>query len=229
MARTQKDVDNLQVFRGSLSKPDIFAANAASGCCDGSGVSVQFDKLGSRTRFDNALAHSNPLGANDKYRLPYGNGLDVSSEEILAHINRIGVGASISVLAIPTYAFVTGIAIHTFAEEAGLEFELTTRNGLVLPTAAVQVVVTPGAGGSMCDVTRTKSTPEAPYDAIGTLADGQLNKTVFTRSEGGVANFALEADELILTVTSMPVGDLVVGTFDIEVAVSYEVVKRAEI
>lgn len=223
MARNQKDVDNLQVFRGSLVKPDIFSANAASGCCDGSGVTTTFDKLGSRTRFDNALAHSNPLGANDKYRLPYGNGMDITSAEILRHINDIGIGASISVLAIPTYAFVTGVAIHTFAEEEGLTFTLQTRNGLVLPPTLIGVTVTPGADGSLCSVTRTQGA--GAYTGIGVLADGDLNRTVFGRGD----QFALEADELMLVVTGMPVSGVVNGTFDIEVAVSYEVVKRAEV
>ena len=224
MARNPKDAENLQVFRGSLSKPDVFSANAGDGCC-GTGTQVTFDKLGIRTRFDNALAHSNPLGANDKYRLPYGNGFDVSSEEIIAHINEFGAGASISVLAIPTYAFVTGVAVHTYAEEEGLAFELVTRNGLVLPDDFLQLVtVAAGPGGSLCDVTRTAAA--GAYTAVGILPDGALNSTLIGRSALG--EFSLEADELILRVVSMPASGVVNGTFDIEVAVSYEVVKRAE-
>ena len=59
MARTPKSANNIQVFRGSLPPADVFAQNAGADCCGG-GTTVEHDKLGARTRFSNALAHSNP-------------------------------------------------------------------------------------------------------------------------------------------------------------------------
>jgi hypothetical protein len=223
MARNAKADDNIQVFRGSLPKPDVFALNSGTGCC-GSGLSVSYDKLAERTRFDNALAHSNPLGANDKYRFPGGNGFSDERAAIIAHINQFGVGAQISVLAIPTYAFVKGIAVHVGAEESGLTFNLITRNGLAIPAAQeIQVATAAGTGGS-CDVTRTQTAPATPFVGFGALG---VNLFIDLFSYDGAGVFSLEADELILEVATMP-ADPVVGLFDLTVAVNYEVLNRAE-
>ena len=56
MARAPKSENNIQVFNGSRPQPDVFAANAGSGCC-GTGVDLLYDKLGERVRFDNGLKH----------------------------------------------------------------------------------------------------------------------------------------------------------------------------
>lgn len=224
MARTPKAADNLQVFRGSLSKPDVFAQNANDGCCP-STVDVTYDKLGERVRFDNALAHLNPIGANEKFNVPTGNGFSADYRRaIVDHINAFGVGATISVIAIPTYAFVTGVNVHIAAEEPGLTFNLITRNGLVLPTTAVHVVE---AAGSVegCSIDRTDTAgDETSFAGFGAL-DGNLFIDIFGRS--GESEFSLEADELILEVATIPT-DPVSGLFRIEVAVSYEIINRAE-
>lgn len=222
MARTAKAANNIQVFRGSLPKPDVFAENSGAGCCGDPGLSPAYDKLAERTRFDNALAHSNPMGANDKYTVPTGFGFNGDSRAIVDHINAFGVGATISVLAIPTYAFVTGVGIHIAAEEVGLTFDLITRNGLVLPADAVIQVET-AAGTTSCDVTRTQTVGD--YLAFGALGIN-LFIDIFGY-EGGGGSFSLEADELMLRVASMPAGP-VAGTFDITVSANYEVIHRAE-
>ena len=228
MARTPKSANNIQVFRGSLPPADVFAQNAGAECCGG-GTTVEHDKLGARTRFSNALAHSNPLGANDKYQLPYGPGFAGDKTRIVNHINAIGVGATISVLAIPTYAFVTGVAVHIAAEEPGLTFNLITRNGLELPLTQV-LTVEAAVGTAACEVERTlidnsgEDAAEA-FEGFGAL-DGNLFIDIFGRD--GQGEFSLEADELILQVATMPAGGVINGTFDITVSVSYEVIHRAE-
>lgn len=221
MARAAKSVNNIQVFRGSLPRADVYAQNSGSGCC-GVDQGQSVDRLGQRTRFDNGLAHSNPTGANDKFNIPGGSGFAGVKREIIDHINAVGVGAQISVLAIPTYAYVTGVGLHIAAEEPGLTFTLTTRNGLALPLVAVDVV---GAvAGDGCEMTRTLTAGSAAsFVGFGALGSNQFID-IFGRD--GQGEFSLEADELILTVASIP-AEPVVGLFDIDVSVSYDVIHRA--
>ena len=232
MARNPKAANNIQVFRGSRPREDVFSANANAGCC-GSGTATDHDKLAGRTRFDNALAHSNPSGANDKFVVPYGDGFADARRDMINHINTFGVGAQISVLAIPTYAFVTGVGIHIAASEPGLTFNLITRNGLQLPaytggSEGQSTIVDASAGDAGCAVTRTPITlgEVSPFAGFGQLGENVLFRDIFTRSSGGT--FSLEADELILEVATVPAGGLVVGEFDITVSVSYNVIHRAE-
>lgn len=225
MAREPKSETNLQVFRGSRPRLDVFAKNAGTGCC-GTGAQVEYDKLAERVRFDNALAHSNPTGANDKFAFPQGDGFAYNSAEIIEHINTHGVGATISVLVIPTYAFVTGVGIHIAAEEPGLTFNLVTRNGLVLPGAGdggevIEVTATDGAEG--CEITRTPNT--GSYDGFGALGNARFID-IFGRY--GQGEFSLEADEIILEVATLPASGVVTGAFELEVSVSYDVIHRAE-
>ena len=226
MARVAKSPDNIQVFRGSRPKADVFALNSGAGCCD-PGLDPSYDKLAERTRFDNALAHSNPTGANDKFRVPYGNGFSGDRDAIIAHINRVGVGAQISVLAIPTYAFVKGVGVHIAAEEPGLTFALITRNGLALPSD-YQVSVAAAQGDGACDIVRTPDEDfgeGTAFDSFGALSTN-LFVDIFATSANG--EFSLEADELILEVLTMPAGGIVNGTFDLTVSVNYDVIHRAE-
>lgn len=224
MPRTAKSVNNIQVFRGSLPRPDVFAKNSGSGCCGVDGGPT-VDRLGQRTRFDNGLAHSNPPGANDKFTVPNGNGFSGVSREILDHINAIGVGASISVLALPTYGYLVGVGIHIAAAELGLTFTLSTRNGTVLPTTSVQVVEA-DPGPDACDIVRTLTVGSAAsFVGFGALGN---NLFVDILGRNGNGSFILEAEELILTVVTMPAGGIVNGTFDITVSTSYDVTHRAE-
>ena len=239
MARAAKSANNIQVFRGSRPKADVFTSNAGIGCCGS--VAFDYDKLGERVRFDNGLKHLSPSGGVERYRFPAGNGFSDDKAAIIAHINAIGVGATISVIAIPTYAFVTGVGIHIAAEEDGLTFDLITRNGLALPREIVytgggedpvvvgdgpiiKVTVTAGVDG-VCDVTRTQTTV-ANFNGFGALGANDLFADLFGRN--GQGEFALEADELILRVASMPAGGVVNGTFDLTISASYDVIHRAE-
>lgn len=226
MARTAKAANNIQVFLGSKPRPDIFMESAGIGCCDT--PAFNYDKLGSRVRFDNALAHLNPSGANDKWEFGYGR--QAESQSIVDHINTHGVGASISVLVIPTYAFVKGVGIHVYAAEPGLAFNLTTRNGLDLTEGSAIKVVAKGSGAE-CEVerTRTDSTAEAAGKMLGTLdVDDLFTDTFILLDETVLGAFSLEADEIQLTVASMPASGKVNGEFGIKVAVNYDIVNRAE-
>lgn len=222
MARNDKLAPGIQVFRGSRPRQDVFSANLSVGCCPG--PAVDYDKLAERTRFDNALAHSNPTGANDKFSFPYGDGFSDTRGNIIDLINREGVGAHISVLAIPTYAFVTGVGIHIEAEETGLTFDLVTRNGLALPAETVKIVE--AEVGDDCTITRT-ATDGAVADFAGFGALGTANFIdIFGRN--GEGEFSLEADEIALKVATMPASGKVTGEFKITVSVSYDVIHRAE-
>lgn len=235
MARNPKSADNIQVFLGSKPQPDVFAANTGLGCCPDVAGQYTHDKLADRTRFDNALAHLNPSGANDKFRVPFGNGFAGTRRDIIDHINQVGVGAQISVIAIPTYAFVFGVGIHIAAEEPGLTFNLITRNGLVLPGAAgggedpaggrVIVVEAAANPADPCGLSRTQTEGDAEsFEGFGALT---TNEFIDIFGYDGEGSFSLEADELILEVATVP-ADPVVGNFDITVSVNYDIVHRAE-
>lgn len=243
MAREPKSENNIQVFSGSKPKADVFTQNAGSGCC-GTGLDIAYDKLAERVRFDNGLKHVNPTGGVDRYRFPGGNGFSADREAILKHINAIGVGATISVIAIPTYAFVTGVGVHIDSAEAGLTFDLVTRNGLVLPVGSTPTLVDGGEGaGSIemvenapikvtatadpdapCAVTRTMD--EGSFEGFGALGGNDLFIDIFGRNAEG--SFALEADEIMLRVATMPAGGVVIGNFDLTISASYDVIHRAE-
>lgn len=222
MARVPKSEDNIQVFRGSRPKADVFAMNAGAGCC-GPDLDFAYDKLAERTRFDNGLKHVSPTGGVERYQFPSNPGFN-DKAAIIAHINAVGVGAEISVIAIPTYAFLTGLGIHVAAEEVGLVFEVDTRNGLVLPAAGFSVAATQDPDNP-CAVLRTLDESEVGLTGIGPLADGVLFMDYFFRDGDGA--FALEADEIILRVTAIPATP-VVGTFDMTISASYDVIHRAE-
>ncbi|KMQ97344.1 hypothetical protein RF55_2317 [Lasius niger] len=160
-------------------------------------------------------------GGKEEYVVPVGSpGFASTEESIVSWINGNGVGATISVIAIPTYAFVTGVAVHIDAEEAGLTFNLKTRNGLALPSAkTIQVTAT----GSACDITRTQD--DGSFDGFGALS-GAAFIDIFGRDGDG--EFSLEADEIMLEVATMPTSGTVSGSFNITVSAAYEVIHRAE-
>lgn len=234
MARTPKSEDNIQVFRGGFPKADVFALNAGSGCCPG-GATLDYDKLPNRVRFDNGLNHMDPLGGSEKVQLPQaGDGFANYERDVIEHINAVGVGAQVSVIAIPTYAFLTGVGVRIEASEPGLTFNLVTRNGLVLPAQHYRVTAT----GEDCAVTRTLEVgdvadPDAEPPVVGDdflTGFGDLGTAAFIDifARSGDGSFSLEADEIIVEVATMPApGTPVTGAFRIEVSAAYEVINRA--
>jgi hypothetical protein len=228
MARSEKEATNLQVFRGSRPRQDVFAKHSNDGCC-ATGPSADYDKLDCRVRFDNALAHSNPTGANDKFIFPLGSGFAHDKDDIIKHINANGVGASVSILTIPTYAFITGIGIHVAAEEPGLTFTLALRNDTTGIIAALEDnaigVETSDVEGECCPARVLANIVDFP--AIGALGS---SRTIdyFLPAHDVRDTFVLEADELMLVVDTMPSSGVVTGAFEIQVSVSYNVIHRAE-
>lgn len=226
MARNPKADKNIQLFRGSRTRLGVVKDMLGSDCCGENAIDLAHDKLADRVHFSNGLAHSNPTQANDKWAFP-GTGLDFNDREVIDHINRVGVGAQISVLVIPTYAFLNKLSVAVLNSEPGLTFTLKTRNGLNLtPDRSISVSVEAGDGD--CEVTRVQGTTAitAPF---GALTDDELQHYRFGVYDNG--KFSLEAEEIIVEVVTMPTlnGGKVIGDFNFQVAVNYEVVQRAEI
>lgn len=226
MARNPKADTNIQLFRGSRTRLGVVKDMLGSDCCGENAIDLAHDKLADRVHFSNGLAHSNPTQANDKWAFP-GTGLDFNDREVIDHINRVGVGAQISVLVIPTYAFLNKLSVAVLNSEPGLTFTLKTRNGLVLtPDRSISVSVEAGDGD--CEVTRVQGTTAitAPF---GALTDDELQHYRFGVYDEG--KFSLEAEEIIVEVVTMPTlnDGKVIGDFNFQVAVNYEVVQRAEI
>lgn len=232
MARNAKEATNLQVFRGSRPALDVFAKAALEAQCCGTTDVSTYDKLAQRVRFDNGLSHLSPLGGREEFTLPDGTpGWQSTKVEVVDWINANGVGASISVIAIPTYAFVKRIGIHVDKAEAGLTFTLASRNGLDLGNFTGFQVTAAGTG---CEITRTLTAltsgeSPTPLDEVvfGALST-ELFRDYFFCPASACGEFSLEADELMLVVASVPAADPVVGDFSISVTVAYEVAQRAE-
>lgn len=258
MTRVAKDSKNIQVFRGGNPRPSVFEKHAGIGCC-ASNVTMIADKLPDVLHFDNGLNHLNPTGGNEKYDFPNGSVSGGFSDfnDIVAHINEYKVGAQVSVIAIPNYAFVTGVSVKVYAEESGLTFNLKTRNGLKLPADVVKVVTTQPDPNATCQLQRTlvdtnnmkfngsgsgnaslttgavsvtvnttqATADRSAFSGFGAL-DGKIYKDILGRSGNG--EFALEADEIIVEVASMPTSGKVNGKFGFTVAVSYDMIDRAE-
>ena len=226
MARNPKSDTNIQLFRGSRTRLGVVKDMLGSDCCGENAIDLAHDKLADRVHFSNGLAHSNPTQANDKWAFP-GTGLDFNDREVIDHINRVGVGAQISVLVIPTYAFLNKLSVVVLNSEPGLTFTLKTRNGLDLtPDRSISVSVEAGDGD--CEVTRTQGTTAIPAP-FGALTDDEIQHDRFGVYDEG--KFSLEAEEIIVEVVTMPTlnDGKVIGDFNFQVAVNYEVVQRAEI
>lgn len=226
MAFNEKLQPGIQLFRGSRPKQGLFSKHAGDGCC-GSGVSTDYDKLPPVTRADNSLTHLNPGSFNSKFLFPYGDGFETNRNDVINGINTHGVGYNISVLAIPTYAFVTGVAVHIEAEEPGLTFDLVTRNGLELPTECVKVVDAKVKGGD-CEVERTLTEGSADtLKGFGKLGPDVAMQDIFAR-DAACGQFSLESDEIALRVASMPASGRITGKFRILVSVNFDILNRAE-
>jgi hypothetical protein len=211
----------LQIFKGSRSKADVFARSDAS-CC-GTTVMPVYDKLDCRVRFDNGLAHLNPTGGNEKFHFQKQRFEVEPKQAQIAHLNAKGVGAQLAVITIPTFAFVTGVSVVVLAEEAGATFRLRTRNGLVIPsTVGIKVDVS----GDSCCPTRTQGAFNLATTAWGALPVGVTEQYMFNRN--GAGEFSLEADEILVEVVTMPASGAFLGEFDFIVSVNYDVQNRAE-
>lgn len=227
MARTAFDpTTHLQVFAGSRPQMDVYAKHAGVDCCNRAVATI--DRLADVVHGPNADSHLNPTSYNDKFDFPRGmkgGDFETTRNDIVEFINEVGVGAKIGVLVIPNNAFVTDVGVYIYGEEAGLTFDLKTRNGLELPSTKVYKVATAADANAPCSTARTLS-EDGSFEGFGAL-DG--NRSIEIIGRDGEGKFALEADEIILEVKSMPSEEKPVnGDFGILVYVNYTIGHRAE-
>ena len=200
MARNPKSAKAVQLFRGGRNdiQKNPWVQNLGFGCCDPSPV-VDVDRLNPTINPENALVHSRPFGNRLHWRFSEHD--DTTRANIVAHINRIGVGAQLEVLVIPTFAFWHSLHVVTLAEEAGLTFNLRTRNGTVIPTSQTIRVTETDSGNGCGEVARVQTNAASP-SGIGGLSGATRVHNIFVDGNGG--QFALEADVLILEVAALP-------------------------
>ena len=215
MARVAKAANTVQSFRGGRNRLGVWAKFAEGSCCE-PGVALDIDRLPATVQWENANVHTNPLGGrNPTWRFSELQSGD--AQEIVDLINTAGVGAVIELQAIPTFAFVTGVAVTTHKEETGLTFEVITRNGTPLPNDRVIHVEETDPGANCGGPARTIAV--GSLDSVGAL--GGATRAYEIAHEGAGGSFALEADVIALRVVTVPAGGVVNGTFDIAVDLSY--------
>jgi len=232
---TQKD---LQVFRGGADLPIRYAnmVGAYNGvCCSGSrGPNYAWlqtaDRLLSRMRFENATIHERPNGAKQVWswvRSGFQN-------EMAAFIDDVKQGATLGVIAPPTYSWINSIGISVDAPSipADLEFKLTDRNGLFEgKTAKVRKYVYTLEG---CEVSVDEEITEgASLDDIvikGDATPGVINIDYIIEFDATDKPFNNRVDEIRLEVTNYPQTQDFATPLDmgLRVACSYDVVIRAE-
>jgi hypothetical protein len=221
MARVAKSAKAYQVFRGGLNdlSKTPWIQNLGNGCCEVAPV-IDQDRLNPTINPENSLVHTRPYGNRDYWQ--FSEMSDSDRARVVKHLNDNGVGAQLEVLVLPTFSLLSTVAIVTFAEEAGLVFEIKTRNGTVLPSGQlIKVLETEGADCS--GVVRVKSAAD-PAD-IGPLEGATRVHNLFV--SGKLGEFALDADVLILEVLSMPAGGIA-GAFDLRVHANYVAPGRSE-
>lgn len=198
-----------QVFRGGLNdlSKSPWLQNIGGACCEPSHA-IDQDRLNRTINPENALVHSRPFG--NRLHWWFSEHDDSTRRQIVNHINTHGVGAQLEIIVIPTFAFVHSIHTVTLVEEAGLVFELKTRNATPIPSGQkIKVSETDGADGCG-EVARVQGA--ADEAAIGALDGASRVHNFFVADNGG--EFALNSDVIILEVKSVPAGG-VKGTFDI--------------
>lgn len=223
MARNAMGAKALQLFRGGLNALAVnpWVQNLGGSCCDPVATVAQ-DRLNPTINPENALVHTRPIGSRDAWQ--FSEHADSVRDRIVAHINANGVGTQLEILVIPTFSFLLAAHVVVMAEEAGLTFELKTRNGLALPNdRRIKVAETDSPDG--CGpVTRVQTAP-ANLAGLGPLGSATRVHTIGLATDGG--KFALEADVLMLEVTAVP-AEPVKGFFDIRVYASYATHGRSE-
>lgn len=220
MARVSMDAKALQLFRGGLNKLSLWAQHIGGMCCDPV-PAVTMDRLNPTINPENALVHTRPFGNRDYWK--FSDADDTARANIVQHINTQGVGAQLEIIVIPTFSLLYSVQVVALAEEAGLTFELKTRNGTVLPAGQL-IQVSETDGGMGCgEVARVQAA--GAYTGLGALAGAHRVHTLGVSGIGG--EFALEADVLILEVTGLPAGG-VKGYFDLLVHANYIAPGRSE-
>lgn len=217
MARNAKPAGAVQAFRGGLPKLGVWAQHLGGDCCAPS-AAVDIDRLPPTVQWENANIHTSPIGG----RNPTWRFKELKQEDqraIIDAINAGGVGTIIEAQLIPTFSYVTGVAATVFAEETGLTFRLVTRNDTYATSANTPIVSEVDGGNGCGGVVRTlDDTDDDDNWTFGAL-EGDSRRYYI---DGGLRDFALEADVLGIEVVSMPAGGVVVGKFDLALDLTYE-------
>lgn len=176
---TEHTDKTLQVFKGGYDR-NVFVeslAKSGSGCCSPA-RKIEVDKLPSRLNWERGNFHTTPNGGTYHYVFPH-NMIEDRSDEIINHINHIGVGARIGIIAIPTYAWVTGIHIKVIDVEPGLSFNLITRNGLTLPQDVLMEIHQKRDNSEHCkwinEVVNRQDRPSVKVSVSSKLNEGSSN------------------------------------------------------
>jgi hypothetical protein len=222
MARNAKSAKAYQLFRGGLNdlSKNPWIQNLGNGCCEAA-PAIDQDRLNPTINPENALVHTRPFGNRDHWQ--FGEHDDTTRARIVKHINTNGVGAQLEVLVLPTFSLLYTVHVVTFAEEAGLVFELKTRNGTALPSGQEIKISETDSGDGCGEVARVQTAADAA--ALGELGGASRVHNLFVSGQGG--QFALEADVLILEVKSLP-ADGVKGYFDLRIHANYIAPGRSE-
>ena len=222
MARVSKSEKAKQLFRGGLNdlSKNPWIQQMGNGCCEVA-PSIDQDRLNPTINPENANIHTRPFGNRDYWQFSEHD--DTTRANVVKWINEVGVGAQLEIMVIPTFSLLYSVQVVTMAEEAGLVFELKTRNGTVLPSGQQIKVLETDSGDGCGEVARVKSAADAA--SIGPLEGANRVHNLFVTGQGG--EFALEADVLILEVVSLP-ADPVKGYFDLRVHANYVAPGRSE-
>lgn len=222
MARVPKSENAKQLFKGglnSLSK-NPWIQQLGNGCCEVA-PAIDQDRLNPTVNPENALVHTRPFGNRDYWQ--YSEHDDTTRRQIVAHINDIGVGAQLEIIVVPTFSLLYSVHVVAMAEEAGLVFELKTRNGTALPDGQEIKVLETDSGNGCGEVARVEDAADAAV--LGPLEGASRVHNLFVSGQGG--EFALNADVLILEVVAVP-AEPVKGYFDLRVHANYVAPGRSE-
>lgn len=216
---------HFQSFRGGLRKLSGLVQSQLRGTCCEDTLELQKDRLPTRMRFDNGLAHENPNGANQKWSIKTAP----DRREVVTHLNDYKVDATVGVLALPTYSVITALAISVGSLPAGFTFKLTSRNGtLENVTGTLHTVV---VSGENCQPSRDHTSADAQGLAavVATgLGKGELRKDYIFIPDKPI--FQVQADEIQIDVEAFATsGKVAVDELDITVAANYDVVIRSEV
>lgn len=225
---------HLQLFRGGknhLSGRTKSLLRSAYGTEMGKDLEGVYDRLPSRMRFDNSLAHENPQGANQKWDFLR----DPRKAEMVDHLNRYFIGqsesATVGVLAPPSYSLVKTLGISVRNLPNGLTFSIGSRFGTLksdAPCTWHKVTIEHSQTAGMVR--------EYDFSHEGNLAEIKLRKEANQSTVDYVIIFdtpvfMAQADEIML-VASGNITDsnrkFTEKDFDLTVAMNYEVAIRAE-
>jgi len=218
---------HFQAFRGGLKKLSQRTKALLRGTCCTEDLKIQIDRLPPRMRFDNGLAHENPNGANQKWIFQ----LDPDKTAIAKHLTDYGVSATVGVIAPPSYALITHIAVSVGNLPDDMTFTLGSRfDTLKNVTGTLHRIVTSGAS---CSPDRDYTTADSQAVAGFTFdepnrANGELRKDfIFVLDKPA---FVAQADELTLVPTKVPQGAKISeADLDVTIAINYDFVIRSEV